>query len=235
MVCEGLGVLEVYCDESRPEVMYGEKDKDKFMIIGGIWVPNYLREEVKSGIKFLKKQFDLNGEFKWNKVSPSKINFYVALIDLFFNFPVRFRCIVVDGSNVDIDTYHESDSELGFYKFYYQLLYHWIDPKEKYWIYLDYKKNKLPNRLHDLERVLKNKTSAEIFDVQAIESKQSVFIQLTDVLIGAVGYRMNEHNQSLAKLKIVNRIEHHLNHPIEPTPKGEWKFNVFKIDLRGRS
>ncbi|GIM45983.1 hypothetical protein DNHGIG_15320 [Collibacillus ludicampi] len=232
-------MIEVYCDESRPETIYGVNSPDRFMVLGGLWVPYDIREDVKNQIKNLKTKYDVYGEFKWNRVSPSRLEFYLKLIDLFFKNSIRFRCIVVDSHFVDIDTYHESDSELGFYKFYYQLLYHWIDSRETYWIYLDHRKNKLRNRLHKLEEVLDKAIIRDtgqlnkIGDVQAIESKQSLLIQLTDILIGAVGYRMHRLNGSQAKLQVIERIESYLEHPIWPTPKSERKFNVFKIALRG--
>lgn len=226
-------MIEVYCDESRPEVIYGEKSKDRYMILGGIWVPYDIREDIKNSIKQLKDKHNVYGEYKWNTVSPSKVDFFLELIDVFFLHPIRFRCIVVDGTTVNLSKYHDSDSELGFYKFYYQLLVHWLNSKETYWIYLDHKKNKLPDRLHTLERVLERSANANIGDVQAIESKQSLLIQLADVLIGAVGYKYHQLQSSNAKLSVVEYIEKKLGHEIYATPKSERKFNVFKINLRG--
>lgn len=226
-------MIEVYCDESRPEALYGERVPGQYMVIGGLWVPYDVREEIKTKIKELKSKHNVLGEFKWNKVSPSRADFYLELVDLFFNNSIRFRCIVVEGNRVDISKFHESDSELGFYKFYYQLLYHWISVREIYWIYLDYKKNKLPDRLHTLKRVLQNATSSNIKDVQAINSKESLLIQLADVFIGAVGYQLHGYSSSDAKSAVVKRIQHHLGCTISATPKGERKFNVFQIALRG--
>lgn len=226
-------LIEVYCDESRPEALFGENSKDRFMVIGGIWIPKQERENVKNNIKTLQNKHNLYGEIKWKNVSPSKIEFYLDLIDLFFmTESLRFRCIVVDGKEVDVEVYHNSDSELGFYKFYYQLLFHWCEPLESYWIFLDYKKNKQSDRLHTLEKVLNNATFSHIKDVQAIESKQSLLIQLADVLIGAVGYKFNGYNSSDAKLKLIERIEEYIGRTIQKTFKSARKFNVFEIDLK---
>lgn len=227
-------MIEVYCDESRPEVIYGQNSLDRYMVIGGIWIPRNARKNVKNEIKKLKEKHNLYGEIKWRNVSPSKIDFYLELVDLFFNTPeLRFRCIVVDSHNVDLEAYHESDSELGFYKFYYQLLKHWIGNWEEYWIFLDHKKNKLPDRLHTLERVLNNSTSGFIREVQAIESKESLLIQMADVLMGAVGYKIHDKATSDAKLSLISRIESNIGTPINRgTYRDAVKFNIFRINLQ---
>ncbi|MBJ6362165.1 DUF3800 domain-containing protein [Paenibacillus sp. GCM10012307] len=229
-------MIEVYCDESRPELLYKKKETTaRYMVIGGVWISYLFREDLKANIKKLKERYNYKNEIKWKNVSPSMIDFYLELIDLFFKFDaIRFRCIVVDCEKVDLDKFHDSDSELGFYKFYYQLLKHWIDEREKYWIYLDYKKNKLPDRLHQLESVLEKTVPGKVQEIQAINSRDSLMIQLADVLIGAVGYKFHNCNTSKAKLKIIERLETYIEDEIQSTFKSERKFNVFKINLNLR-
>ncbi len=231
-------MIEVYCDESRPELLSlreGTNIKDRYMVIGGLWVPYPIRERFKDEIKRIRHYHEVYGEIKWKNVSPSKIDFYHDLVRLFFRFEgIRFRCIVVDSLEVDLKTFHESDSELGFYKFYYQLLKHWVDNRERYWIYLDYKKNKVSDRLKVLKRVLNNSASGTIEDVQAIDSKQSLIIQMSDVLIGAIGYKYNGYSSSDAKLSLINLIENDFDCQIEKTFKNSYKFNIFEIDLNLR-
>lgn len=229
-------MIEVYCDESRPELLSLNKDgnsKDRYMVIGGLWVPYPLRERFKDEIKRIRQHHEVFGEIKWKNVSPSKIYFYHDLIRLFFRFEgIRFRCIVVDSFDVDLEKFHESDSELGFYKFYYQLLKHWVDDyREHYWIYLDYKKNKVSDRLKTLKRVLNNSSLGNVEDVQAIDSKQSLIIQMSDLLIGAVGYKYNGYFSSEAKLSLINLIENEFGCSIKKTLKSSYKFNIFEIDL----
>ncbi|MFV8261678.1 DUF3800 domain-containing protein [Aerococcus viridans] len=226
-------MIEVYCDESRPETLYGENSKDKYMVIGGIWIPASERNKVKNKINYLKKIYGINNEVKWKNVSPSKEDFYLDLIDYFFsNRNIRFRCIVVDSSKVNMEIYHNSDSELGFYKFYYQVLNKWCEGNESYWIYLDYKSNKMGNRLHVLKDILNNATFSDIKEVQAINSSESVFIQMADILIGAVGYIFNGYSESNAKLNVIRRIEKYIDQPLQATTSTERKFNIFKIELR---
>jgi hypothetical protein len=222
----------VYCDESRPEALYSENPIDKFMVLGGVWLPREDRNNIKEAIKALQNKHDVYGEIKWKNVSPSKLSFYMDLVDLFFEYPkLRFRSIVVNATEVESEIYHDSDNELGFYKFYYQLLVHWCEPMQYYWIYLDFKKNKQSDRLQTLEKVLNNATFSYIKDVQAIESKESLLIQLADILIGAVGYKYNGYYTSDAKLKLIEKIEDHLGHPIQKTYKSARKYNIFEIEL----
>ena len=230
-------VIEVYCDESRPETIFGRKSDDRFMVIGGIWFPSDERKKIKNKIQYLKKIHNVHGEFKWNKVSPSKIDFYKDLIDYFFqNKHLRFRCIVVDSKVVDLDMYHQSDGELGFYKFYYFMLNKWCAWDDTYRIYLDNKENKMGSRLPDLKRILNSSSFAKIESVLSLDSSESIFVQYADFLIGIVGYVFNEYysieDSSVAKNELIELVEEYLGHTIQPTYGSERKFNVFKIALR---
>lgn len=225
-------MIHIYCDENRPEMIGKENPLDRYAAIGGVWIEKKSTRNIKRNIQRLKEKHQLNNEFKWKNVSPSKVDFYLDLIDLFFENPdMRFRCIVIDSPKVDLNKFHNSDQELGFYKFYYQLIYHWLHGNKEYSIFLDYKKNKDRNRLTTLKDVLNNASMAYIENVQAIESKHSLLIQLVDVLTGAVGYKFNEYNTSSSKTAVIKRIEGYLGHEIQPTHKYQSKFNVFKILL----
>lgn len=229
---------EIYCDESRPETIYSANSKDGFMVIGGVWVEGSERKRVKNKLDFLKKKHHINNEFKWNTVSPSRLEFYQELVKYFFeNKNIRFRCIVVESQYVDMEKYHQNDNELGFYKFYYQVLNKWCEWGDDYRIYLDQKQNKLGNRLYTLKQILNKSSFANIESVLAIDSYESVFIQLADFLIGAVSYVYNDYqtmdNASRTKIEIIQVIEEYLDRSIDqPTSSNERKFNVFKIRLR---
>ncbi len=225
-------MYHIYCDENRPE-MIGKKDPiDRYAVLGGVWIKKSNVRKIKRDIQRLREKHNLFGEIKWKNVSPSKLDFYLDLVDLFFECDnIRFRCIVVDATKVNLQKFHDSDQELGFYKFYYQLIYHWLDWNRDYAIFLDYKKNKQHDRLSTLRTILNRASMADVVNVQAIESKQSSLIQLVDVLMGAVGYKFNEYDTSDAKLAVINRIEERIGHVLQPTLKNQSKFNIFKILL----
>lgn len=226
--------FEVFCDESCPEVLM-DKSANKYMILGSLWIPADNRENMKVSIKSLKEKFSYVNEIKWNKVAPSTLDFYLELSKYFFKISdFRFRAILVESGKIDLIRFHNDDGELSFYKFYYQLLHHWIYDYNEYSIYVDLKVNKDRNRVGKLWEVLKN---ANLFSaikvVQAIPSDESLGIQLTDFLTGCINGKFNQKTISSSKLAVISEIESLLKHPITPTNKAEEKFNIFKINLQG--
>jgi len=224
--------FEIYCDESRQELFRTRrKAQGVYVIIGGVWIEATKRTYYKDLIRQLRERHRVYGEFKWNRVSPSRLDFYLDLVHLFFREEMRFRCVVLARDEMDAVRFHEADEELMFYKFYYQLLHPWILDLNRYRIFVDMKTNRVPNRLRTLKRVLSNANlTSEILDVQALPSKEVDLIQLTDVLIGAVGYAFHNLKTSDAKRCVVGEIERFLpSHQIQPTWKGEEKFNIFRF------
>ncbi|MEW5773241.1 MAG: DUF3800 domain-containing protein [Thermodesulfobacteriota bacterium] len=229
--------IEAYCDESHPDLLSSKNPKAQFIIIGGIWIKSDDREALKKEIHALRDKHFVGGEFKWQKVSQSRIDFYLNLISWFFvkKDDIRFRCVVIDREQVDLVKFHENDQELGFYKFYYQMLHKWITDNNTYKIFCDYKSNRRRDRLHVLKRCLHySNLSASVDILQSTRSEESVFIQLTDVLIGAVSARFNRKTvDSRPKLRLIESIEKNIGHRISSTSLHEKKFNIFKINLKG--
>lgn len=231
--------FEIYCDESRPDLFTSRaQDVDKYLLIGGLWLPAARRDDIKSRITALKERYGARGEIKWKKVSPSQLDFYVALVDLFVDFglDLRFRCIVVEAAKVDMVRYHDSDGELGFYKFYYQLIHHWILDFNEYRIFCDAKTNRVGDRLDVLRRCLNcANLSSEVTSIQALPSRDVAIIQLTDFLVGIAGARLNESTHpNSAKEQVIRRLEQRLSvTKLRHTAKSVQKFNVSAIDLDG--
>ncbi|MGB4247146.1 MAG: DUF3800 domain-containing protein [Pseudohongiellaceae bacterium] len=228
--------FEVYCDEANPDVLTSANPRAQHLMIGSLWLPEELRSEIKSRVIALRERNQAWGEIKWSKVSPNRVNFYVELIDLFFAYGdnLRFRCIAVDRTQFNL-ALHDNDGELGFYKFYYQLLHHWILDFNDYSIFCDIKSNRDPKRLPVLAQCLSyaNLTSS-IDSIQSLPSHEVVLIQLCDLLLGAASSRINKTlNEGTAKESVVERIESALGRQLAPTNKSEEKFNIFKIRLKG--
>ena len=229
--------FEVYCDESRPDLLSTHSPQAQYMVIGSLWLQAEDREELKAGLHGLRNAHRVGGEFKWQKASPSRLSFYKELVDWFLaqGDKLRFRCIVVDHKQVDLGRFHENDQELGFYKFYFQLLQHWITESNEYSVFCDFKRNRVGQRHEVLRRCLdrRNPESA-VRSVQAIRSEESVLIQLADVFTGLACARLNGVlSPGGAKAQIVEHLERGLKRRIRPTQKAEAKFNVFQIDLAG--
>jgi uncharacterized protein (UPF0248 family) len=226
--------FEVYCDESSPEVLW-DKKANKFLVLGSIWIPSDYRKEFKDSIKQIKTKYNYRNEIKWNKVCPSNLAFYLELIEYFFSTDnTRFRAIMVEAEKVNMIKFHNDDSELSFYKFYYQLLHHWILDFNDYSIFIDHKVNKDFSRIHKLKDVLsKANLFSSVENVQALPSHELVGIQLADLLMGALNGKVNGKTTSEAKHTVIKKIEEFLGKEIAPTPKAEINFNVFKINLEG--
>jgi len=228
--------LEIYCDESSIEAL-SDKTSHKYIAIGGIWIPADYRTELKDKINEIKRRYNVLGELKWNKVSPKFENLYCDLVDYFFSATsrIRFRVILISAEKVDNDYFNSSSAELGFYKFYYQLIKHWIYDGNQYNIFLDHKSNSNRNRIKELKSFLERSNyNARILQAQALHSHESVGIQLADVLTGAVAAKFNNVIVSDAKKAVVRQIEYHIKGEIKPTRRTEGKFNVFDINLRKR-
>jgi hypothetical protein len=225
--------FEVYCDESRQELFTG-RDRNGFVVIGSLWLESVHRKHLKDRIGELRERHQVRGEFKWQKVSPIRERFYLDLVELFFGEPIRFRTIVLAAEEMDAVHFHNADSELMFYKFYYQLLHHWILDQNTYRIFIDAKTNRVRGRVRTLEQVLRNANlTAEIANVQALPSRELDLIQLADVLVGAVSFAFNGGGESRTKRAMIGRIEEHLEHPIAPTSRAEQKFNIFRFRPEG--
>lgn len=205
-------------------------------MIGSLWFPADYRPELKARLNQLRQEHDVWGEFKWNKVSPARLPFYRAVVSYFFSTEeLRFRAIVIDAARLNLERFHQSDAELGFYKFYYQLLTHWIVTPNSYAVFCDDKVNRDRRRLTELGKVLTNANrGAKVLPIQSVASSQSTAVQMCDVLLGATQWCANGGpGTSQAKRTIVADIENQLGHPIGPTPQSAQKFNVFNIRLRG--
>ncbi|WP_099467429.1 DUF3800 domain-containing protein [Konateibacter massiliensis] len=232
-------LFDIYCDESRQDLLVNKnsiKENNKYCCIGGLMAPNKDRATIKQRITNLCHKHQVYGELKWGSVSNNKLLFYVELIELFFELEeLNFRTIVIDAEEVNNTLFNNSDQELGYYKFYYQLLNHWLESNDKYRIYTDFKTNKERTRLEDLKMYLNKSSPIERVElIQAINSKESVLLQMQNVIMGAVCYYFNygKKGDSVAKNVIINTIEENLGHSIKPTNRNLKKFNVFKIDLQ---
>lgn len=226
--------FEIYCDESCLEAL-NKKDEHFYMGIGGIWMPSEMRDKFKTDIQAIKLKYNVRGELKWNKVSPKFLPLYKEITDYFFEAEyLRFRVILVESDKVDLIQFHNSDAELSFYKFYYQMIKTWIYDFNLYDVFVDLKKNRDKGRLKELEKFLdKANFFSDVRMVQGLPSNQSLGIQLADVLTGLVTAKFNNKTTSEAKSQLIQYVESHIGNTIQATPKTEEKLNIFKINLQG--
>ena len=190
----------IFADESST-------DKLRYMFIGGIWVDEQTYSQVLEECKNFKREnnWDEQTKFNWKNVSKKTLPQYCRFIDIFFKYNLQFNCIIIDRKEIDLKANEDKDAELGFYKFYYQLLRKNSKPNAPYYIYLDRRTNREPNRLEKLKSFLQQdthpidfwgiRTTNKGLDVKALEfvnSKSYELIQFSDILMGAISYHYNK-------------------------------------------
>ena len=225
----------IYCDES----CHLEKDNQPIMGFGAIWCPTSQVKRLTSEIRKRKISFQAKGELKWGKVTLSRVDFYLGLIDWFFQEnEIHFRTVVVrDKSRLDHEAFNQGSHETFYYKMYFSLLREILDPEFRYNIYLDIKDTRSRQKLLKLRDVLCNNvhdfTGEMIHHLQNMHSKESDLMQMADFLLGAVSYRNRDLSSSETKIKVIELIENKINAPlIHSTSKKETTFNLFLFTPR---
>ncbi|WP_422462589.1 MULTISPECIES: DUF3800 domain-containing protein [unclassified Endozoicomonas] len=226
-------VFNIYCDESR----HTSDPADRYAIIGALQCPMDQKRRIVHRIHSLQAKYNTHGEFGWKRLSPNRCEFYNTMRQVFLEEAcLHFRCIVVDRTSFENETYNNGDSELGFYKMYYQMLVHWLEPGHRYRLFLDWQQNASSSRFSDLKTILSRKLSgrAHIQCLEPVSSHNQPLIQLADLLIGAVGYQWNGRTQSLCKHSFAADLARSLGRVTlkASTYPGEKKFNIFHFTGR---
>lgn len=200
----------IYCDES----CHLENDNSKVMVLGAIWCPIEKRREIFTRIREIKVQYSLPKyfEIKWNKVSPAKVDFYLQLMDYFFDDDdLHFRALVVPDKTALNHTFFNQTHDTFYYKMYFDMLKVILAPVNAYNIYIDIKDTRSQNKVEHLCQVLRNNhydyDNKIIKKVQQIQSHEAEALQLADLLIGAIGYLHRGLNSNQAKLQLIDRMQ----------------------------
>lgn len=218
--------FNIYCDES----CHIENDHKKFMFLGSV---SSAYNQVKlhtENINELKKKHHFYAEIKWNKVSKSKLRFYLDLVDYFFATDLQFRTVGVEKSKINNYAFNQTYDDF-YYKMYYRLLNHNINSTYNYNVYLDIKDTLSAYKVNKLKDILNTKFGV-FRNVQNIRSHESIIMQMADFLMGAISYlNNNEHQQNKAKVQIIKKIQQHCQENLSKTNYSK-KMNLFFIELR---
>ena len=226
------GSVNVYCDES----CHLENDGHGVMVLGGIWCPGGKTREIHRRLREIvaKHCQRTDFEFKWKKVSPAGLPLYQELLDYFFDDDdLHFRVLVVpDKSLLDHQAFGQSHDD-WYYKMYFRMLEGVLDPAARTRIYLDYKDTLGGRKARMLHQVLCNSVldfSHEIIErVQVVQSHEVPLIQLTDLLVGTVGYANRGLTSSSAKSALVKRAKQRSGYSLTRTTLlRERKFNILR-------
>lgn len=219
--------FNLYCDES----CYLDNDKNKFMFIGGVSCA-YPQVRVHTNcINEIKKKHNFYAEIKWNKVSMSKIKFYLDIVEYFFSTDLQFKAIALEKENPVPESLCSFDEH--YYDMYYYLLNSNINTQYAYNVYLDIKDTLSVFKVHKLYDILNAKYGV-FRNIQNIRSHESVLLQLADFLLGAVAYNANNTDKANeAKRMIIEKIKKHKIGNIDlDDEKYNKKVNLYFVELR---
>ena len=127
-----------YCDES----CHLEHDNSNVMVLGGVWCPKEKRHQINGRIKEIKirNNVPVQAELKWTKVSPSKIQVYIDLMEYFFDeTDLHFRGLLIpDKKKLNHQMFNQTHDE-WYYKMYFSMLKAMLVPTDTYNIFIDIK------------------------------------------------------------------------------------------------
>lgn len=223
-----MGTFNLYCDES----CHLENDPHTFMLLGFVKAPYNQIKRHKSRISTILKQHNFYYELKWSNLSDSKFTLYKEIVEYFFDAELSFRAIIVNKNEIKNENFHQ-DFNTFYYKMYYQLLNHNINMENRYNVYLDIKDDLSADKVHTLQDIMNVKYGV-FRNIQNIRSHESIFIQLCDILLGAVSYQNNNLDKKVtAKNRIIDMISKQTKHDLRSsTYPNEEKFNLFFIRLQ---
>ncbi|MCR9131847.1 MAG: DUF3800 domain-containing protein [bacterium] len=197
--------LIIYADES---VKKGEYFSNFY---GGVLIRSKDLKEVEDGLLEKAEELHLHNELKWQKVTAQYLDKYQEMMKLFFeliaNDKVKLR-IMFTQNNIEaigIDAYQK---EHEYFLLYYQFIKHAFGLRHipnqaepiKLRIYFD----KLPDTKEKVSLFkshiislnkypdFRNKKIQILADqVTDVDSKQHIIMQCTDIVLGAIQFRLN--------------------------------------------
>ena len=224
----------VFCDES----CHLQSDKSSVMVLGAMYCLNDKKKKIYSDIREIKRKYGLDSyfEIKWTKVSESKIDFYLELLEYFWkNDDLHYRGLVATGKDrLNHEKYNDGDYDLWYYKMYFRTLDPIIQQENEYHILVDIKDTKGGKRIQKLKEVLCNNiydfNGEVITHIGQINSRESEILQLADLLNGALSYHYrrleDETMANKGKVEFVKALREKQNID-RTTSRYASKFNLF--------
>lgn len=204
-------IAEVYIDESSIQ--------HRYLVLGAIVIPKERADEFTNKLWESRQPELPRNEMKWIKVSRTKLPAYLRFVDVFFSQPsgaIDFHSIVIDTSRQKHDVYNQGSREIGFNKEVYQLamkcgrLYRTL-----FHVYADRREtNQRPEDLRVmLNRGLRQKGDKRDWPYRRLQfrdSKDTLFIQLADILSGALAYHLNGHRHEFGASPAKTALSDHI-------------------------
>ena len=203
------------------------------MGLGAVTCITSFKDQIVKDIQSLKLKHGLSKDFeiKWSKVSPSKVDFYIDVLQYYFdNEHLGFRCVIIDKTKLEHGQLEVSHDEF-YYEVIFLLIRELLHTDQTYKIYLDKKDTNGKNKIEKLHEFLCNENydyKKEIVkSVQEVVSNQIVLIQLCDLLLGAICYENRSLKSNSGKSKLINLIKERTGYSlIKKTLPSEHKMNI---------
>ncbi|WP_049341466.1 DUF3800 domain-containing protein [Rothia mucilaginosa] len=221
----------IYCDEST----HLPNDRQPYMVLGSISCPVNKTKEASKRIIEIRKKHGLSPhlEIKWTSISPSRVSFYLDVVDYFFDDDdLSFRAVIAPKANLNHNKYNQTHDE-WYYKMMFYLIRNTLPGNDCSYIYLDKKDTLGGEKIKKLHEVLANSQydfkHKKIRRLQIVESHHVNLLQLADLLIGAINYENRGLRTSPAKLQVINRIKERSGRTTltRSTLPNEAKLNLF--------
>jgi Protein of unknown function (DUF3800) len=219
-----------YCDESR----HLPHDREPFLLLGLLACPAERARALNAELTALWKTHGQPSHFeaKWTKVSPGKLDFYRAMLEWFIAADgVTFRALLLPDKQRLYAALPEESRDFLYYRLYYHFLRSALEPENRYRVFLDLKDTRGREKLAELGKRL----AADAADARAVEQLQHIrshevrLAQVTDLLLGAIGFarRPTAEQVSPAKRALVKLLEDRLGYPlIADSPPGDIKVTI---------
>jgi hypothetical protein len=191
-------VAEIYIDESS-------QTKHKYLVLGALVVCAAQTPALSDALLASRLPELPKGEIGWVKVSKSKLGAYQRFVDVFFDNPlkpepIQFHTLVVDTEKLKDKIFNDGSREIGFNKEIFQLCSKCarIYTNPIFHVYPDKRQTGTPTeelRLI-LNRALSKKGDKRDWPFRRVHFRDgldSQALQLVDVLLGALAYRLNGH------------------------------------------
>jgi hypothetical protein len=240
--------FNLICDESSTA--------GKHLVIGAITVPRRNHVPLVNDLNRFKRSlgFRTEGEIKWGKVSRFYSERYEKISSWFFEqiraTSLTFRAHVINVASPDYRKYGSGNLERAFYKAYFHVLFRSVvrlaleEDGSNILVLMDDKRNRYRFQLSRMKRSLNSnlerhlKVRNLVANVEPRPSsgpKAEPFIQIVDLLIGAIAYRRNflamAGNCCPAKVEMVSKLEALAGAGFHLDTIARAPFNIFTFDV----
>jgi hypothetical protein len=192
-------VSDIYLDETS-------QNKHEYLVLGGLIIHKVCVSRFNELIASARQPELPFGEMKWEKVSRSKLPAYRRVIDAYFDGDsecplMEFHSVVVHMPDVKGRLYNSGSREIGFNKDVYQLCMKFgrLYRDRLFHVYPDHRETRSSTeelRLI-LNRAMRKKGDRRDWPYRRLHlqnSKRVYALQVVDILIGALAYRLNKHH-----------------------------------------